>query len=63
MRHRIVPLVVAACNAAIFFGSTRLRVVAEPSMFLLSSIALVTGFRQLRTLIATRAATTHAINA
>jgi hypothetical protein len=45
----VIPLLVAAVDAAVFYGSTRLRVVAEPSMFLLSSIALVAGFRRIRT--------------
>ncbi len=36
-----VPLVLAAIDAAIFFGSTRLRAVAEPSLLLLSSVAIV----------------------
>jgi hypothetical protein len=39
---------VAAVNAAVFYGTTRLRVVAEPSLFLLASIALVTAFHWIR---------------
>jgi 4-amino-4-deoxy-L-arabinose transferase-like glycosyltransferase len=55
----VAPFFVAALNAAIFFGSTRLRVVAEPSMFLLSSIAIVTAFRRLRRLSSSRAISTQ----
>jgi 4-amino-4-deoxy-L-arabinose transferase-like glycosyltransferase len=40
----LAPIVVAALNAALFYGSTRLRVIAEPSLFLLTSIALVAAF-------------------
>ncbi len=50
-RHLVVivaPVVVAALNAAVFYGTTRLRVVAEPSLFLLASIALVTAFHSMR---------------
>ena len=50
-RHLVVivaPVVVAAVNAAVFYGTTRLRVVAEPSLFLLASIALVTTFHWIR---------------
>ena len=49
-RHLVVvlaPIVVAALNAAVFYGSTRLRVVAEPSLLLLTSIALVAAFHWL----------------
>jgi hypothetical protein len=53
-RRRVVvivaPVVVAALNAAVFYGTTRLRVVAEPSLFLLASIALVSAFHWLRRL-------------
>jgi 4-amino-4-deoxy-L-arabinose transferase-like glycosyltransferase len=44
----VAPVVVAALSAALFYGSTRLRVVAEPSLYLLAAIALVTGFRRIR---------------
>jgi 4-amino-4-deoxy-L-arabinose transferase-like glycosyltransferase len=43
-----VPIVLAALDAALFFGSTRLRAVAEPSLFLLSSVAIVEISRRLR---------------
>ncbi len=52
-RHVVVivtPVVVAALSAAVFYGTTRLRVVAEPSLFLLASIALVSAFHWLRRL-------------
>lgn len=52
-RHLVVivtPVIVAALNAALFFGSTRLRVAAEPSLFLLASIAIVSAFHRLRRL-------------
>lgn len=44
----VAPMVVAALGAAVFYGTTRLRVVAEPSLFLLASIALVSAFHWLR---------------
>ena len=44
----VAPIVIAAFNAAVFIGSTRLRVVAEPSLFLLASIAIVSAFQWLR---------------
>jgi 4-amino-4-deoxy-L-arabinose transferase-like glycosyltransferase len=59
----IVPLLVAVLDAAVFFGSTRLRVVAEPSMFLLSSIAIVTAARRVRTRWGDRALSVHQVNA
>jgi hypothetical protein len=50
-RRRVVvivaPVVVAALNAAVFYGTTRLRVVAEPSLLLLASIGLVSTFHWL----------------
>jgi 4-amino-4-deoxy-L-arabinose transferase-like glycosyltransferase len=50
-RRRVVvivaPVVVAALNAAVFYGTTRLRVVAEPSLLLFASIALVSTFHWL----------------
>ena len=53
-RRRVVvivaPMVVAALNAAAFYGTTRLRVAAEPSLFLLASIALVSAFHWVRRL-------------
>ena len=52
-RHLVVivaPVLVAALNAAVFYGTTRLRVVAEPSLFLLASIAIVSAFHWLRQL-------------
>ncbi len=36
-----VPLIVVALNAAIFYGSTRLRVAAEPSLAILAAVGLV----------------------
>jgi len=36
-----VPLVVVALNAAIFYGSTRLRAAAEPSLAVLAAVGLV----------------------
>ena len=50
-RHLVViltPIIVAALTAALFYGSTRLRAVAEPSLFLLASIAIVSAFDRLR---------------
>jgi 4-amino-4-deoxy-L-arabinose transferase-like glycosyltransferase len=44
----VAPIIIAVLNAAVFIGSTRLRVVAEPSLFLLASIAVVSGWRWLR---------------
>lgn len=47
-RHLVVvlaPIVAAAVIAAVFYGSTRVRVVAEPSLILLTSVALVSAFR------------------
>ena len=44
----VTPIIIAGINAAVFIGSTRLRVVAEPSLFLLASIAVVSGWRWLR---------------
>ena len=44
----VTPIIIAVCNAALFIGSTRLRVVAEPSLFLLASIAIVSVFHWLR---------------
>ena len=55
-RHLVVivsPVVMAALNAAVFYGTTRLRVVAEPSLFLLASIAIVSAFHWLRRLTLT----------
>jgi 4-amino-4-deoxy-L-arabinose transferase-like glycosyltransferase len=49
-RHLVVivtPVIIAAINAALFIGSTRLRAVAEPSIFLLASIAIVSAFSRL----------------
>jgi Dolichyl-phosphate-mannose-protein mannosyltransferase len=37
----LVPIVVVALNAAVFYGSTRLRVAAEPSIDVLASIGLL----------------------
>ncbi len=37
----IVPLAVVALNSAIFYGSTRMRVAAEPSLAVLASIGVV----------------------
>jgi hypothetical protein len=37
----IAPLVVVAVNAALFYGSTRMRMAAEPSLALLASIGVV----------------------
>jgi 4-amino-4-deoxy-L-arabinose transferase-like glycosyltransferase len=65
-RHLVIliaPVLVAVFNAALFFGSTRLRVVAEPSMFLLSSIALVTAVRRIRMWWRDRAFRRHGISA
>lgn len=36
-----VPLAVVALNSAIFYGSTRMRIAAEPSLALLASIGIV----------------------
>jgi hypothetical protein len=57
----VVPILVAALDAAVFYGSTRLRVVAEPSMFLLSSVALVAAFRWIRTWTRDRAISMHQV--
>jgi hypothetical protein len=37
----LVPIMVVAINAAVFYGSTRLRVAAEPSIDVLASIGLL----------------------
>ena len=37
----IVPLVVVALNSAVFYGSTRMRVAAEPSLAVLAAIGVV----------------------
>jgi hypothetical protein len=37
-----VPVVVVALNAAVFYGSTRLRTAAEPTMALFAAVAVVT---------------------
>ena len=49
-RHLVVivtPVIIAGLTAAVFMGSTRLRAVAEPSIFLLASIAIVSAFHRL----------------
>jgi hypothetical protein len=59
----LAPLAAAAFDAALFFGSTRLRVVAEPSMFLLGSIAIVSAFRRFRAWTNVRAASSQEVHA
>jgi 4-amino-4-deoxy-L-arabinose transferase-like glycosyltransferase len=59
----LAPLAAAAFDAALFFGSTRLRVVAEPSMFLLGSIALVSACRRFLTWINIRTISTQEVHA
>jgi hypothetical protein len=44
----IVPIVVAVLTVALTYGSTRLRVVAEPSLALLAAVGAVTAGRWLR---------------
>ncbi len=43
-----IPIVVVALNAAVFYGSTRMRVAAEPSLAVLAAIGLVVLTRALR---------------
>jgi hypothetical protein len=45
-----IPIVVVALNAALFYGSTRMRVAAEPSLAVLAAIGLVILTRALRDL-------------
>ncbi len=42
-----IPGLVASINAAVFYGSTRLRVVAEPSLAVLAAMATVAVLRRL----------------
>jgi 4-amino-4-deoxy-L-arabinose transferase-like glycosyltransferase len=44
----LAPVVLTLIDAALFYGTTRLRAGAEPSIFLLSSITLVSSFHWLR---------------
>jgi 4-amino-4-deoxy-L-arabinose transferase-like glycosyltransferase len=43
-----VPLLVVALNAAAFYGSTRLRTAAEPSLAIFASVCLVMSVERLR---------------
>jgi 4-amino-4-deoxy-L-arabinose transferase-like glycosyltransferase len=45
-----VPLVVVAINAAVFYGSTRIRTAAEPSIAVLAAVGLLLLFSRLRRL-------------
>jgi 4-amino-4-deoxy-L-arabinose transferase-like glycosyltransferase len=44
----VVPIVVVALNAAVFYGSTRIRTAAEPTMALFAAVALVALVDRLR---------------
>jgi hypothetical protein len=43
----VVPIAVVAINAAVFYGSTRLRVAAEPSIDVLASIGAIWAGRRM----------------
>ena len=42
----MIPTLVVAINAALFYGSTRLRVAAEPSIAVLASVGALWVIRQ-----------------
>jgi hypothetical protein len=45
----MVPVIVAVVTVALVYGSTRMRVVAEPSLAVLAATGAVTAARWLRT--------------